>query len=279
MKAFFSLETTTLLLVMVVIAGVVIGIAWVVNDGTPASRIGLTAVASVAWTAVTALWKIPAFRVLLRTLHRRFGGPTYVIEAGGVVWPGIAAADDTQLLNMGLSVAKRMHKKAQPDATFDNRMLIQGDRSRSIRLDVQRETADDVWSDDFDESSEPQLSFLMRGYTGNMARTKKMLDREIGPFMNRLVDEAEAKRKGRNFWLRITMEQGQNPLLRFYLRDVPTAQVDSFQLNLTDRSGDEPVRVVVRGDGFSISTRTVDGLTNSAKTYLSSLALPDTDRD
>lgn len=270
---------------MVITSGVVIVIAWVVNDGTPASRIGLTAVASVAFTGLTALWKFPAFRVFLRELRHRIGGPAYEIEAGGVIYPGIATdesrLDDSELLDIGLSVANRMHKKARRVAKLPTRMVIRADRSRSITLDVQQETADDEYADGWDESRKSQMAFDMRGYTGNTARTKKMLDDEIGPFMNRLVDETKAHPTGRNFWLRITMEQGQNrnPLLMFYLRDVPTTEVNSFQLNLTDQFGGEPVRVVILGNGFNISTRTVDGLMNSAKRHLSNLALPHSDRD
>ena len=285
MKAYFSWETTTLLSCMVITTGVVIIIAWIVNDGTPASRIVLTAGVSVAFIGLTTLWKLPAFRVLLHKLRHRINSPTYEIVAGGVIYPGVTTDEnglnDSELLDIGFSVTKRMHEKAIQEAKLANRIVIRADRSRSIIFDVQRETTDDEYTDDWNESQKSQMNFNMRGYTGNTARTKKILDHEIGPFMNHLVDETKAHPTGRNFWLHITMEHSQyrNPLLMFYLRDVPTTQVELFQLHLIDQFDGEPVRVLIHGDGFNISTRTVDGLMDSTKRHLSNLALPHSNSD
>ena len=235
----------------------------------------LIAVVPVIPGAITAIWKIPAIRLFLHRLYYRINGPTYEIQAGGTIRSRLSDSEQ-KLLTLGLLTAKKVYATASVEAILSNRVMIKADRSRTIRLDLPLEFDD---SDDDEQANAPvdddhgrTVEFQLWGYDGKAARIEALLEKEIGPFINHLITEMQAKNDSRNLWLRIS-RQGKNPFLQFYLRDVPNAQVNNFQLDLTDVFAGDLVSVVIREDGFRIAAKTPLGLVNSAKSYLSTPAL------
>ena len=251
--------------------GTIILIGWIVNDGTPASRIILSAIASIAWTAIMAVFRIPAVRILLYELRYLVSGPTYEIEAGGAIKSG-SSLKEQELLDLGWVATKKIYTNAMPQAGPTNRMVIKANRSQTIRIDIPAEDGECLlgWGEDDDAGR--VVEFFLWGYGGKAKQVKAALDKEICPFITRLTAELQAGHEGQNFWVRITT-QGENPFLRFYLRDVPSAEVSSFQLHLTDKFAEGAVSVAIQENGLRIAANAPDALANSVRSYLSSPAL------
>ena len=157
------------------------------------------------------------------------------------------------------------------NAHFANRIVIKAGRSRTIVIDVQDDVLGEPDCDDGD--GEQQLvEFSLRGYDAGVTHTQEMLDEEIEPFIDALVDAVQDGIKSQNFSVAIGMNS-PNPFLNFYLKDVPTASVKDFRLDLNDMYAGDPVRVVVRQDGLHVAARKPSSLVKSTKAYLVTPAL------
>lgn len=269
MRNLLSPDVVLSLLSGLMLFGTIILIGHVVNDGTPASRIVLSAAASVAWTTVMMILRIPGVRAYLYQLYYRVSSPTYQIEAGGAVRSG-PSIEERALIDLGLVATKKIYGDAIPQLTATSRIIIKVKPPRTIRIDVPPE--DQQPEDDWAEDIGRLVEFQLWGFGGKANQVKATLDKEICPFIMRLTEELRAGHEGRNYWVRITT-QGKNPFLKFYLRDVPNADVGNFQLDLTDNFAGSQVYVAIQEHGLRIAADAPDALANSVRSYLSSPAL------
>ena len=256
--------------------GVVLLISWLFVDESIEHRILITSASLIVYV-VLLVSKAPVVRDALYQLRQRLRSPIYEVNAGGMIWT-TSQDDGPVLLKRGLTVAKNTFKAAKAESTFSNRMLILAGRSRSIRLDLNEETQDDSQENEDHAEGQRRVDFLIRGYRSKVAQIANEIDKEIAPFIENLTREIQEGSSSPNFWLNIHLP-GSNPFLKFYLRDIPNAEVGKFQIELIDCPGGNPVNVKILEQGFNISARTPLGLSQSARRYLFTPALSDGDRD
>ena len=225
----------------------------------------------------------PLLRFHYHKLRYRLRGPTYQVRAGGTFRTAIFESNST-LLMTGLQTAQKVYGAARAESTLTNRIVIGGANSRTIRLDVSQEFDDDdeYDPDDMLADEDAKVCRLVEvelwGYEANSTRVAKLVENEIVPFFDNLADSMQAEAKGRNFWLKITLPN-RNPFLQFYLRDVPDANVSEFQLEFTQDMAGDSARVAIQKEGFSISAFTPRPFARLVRTYLSTPALANSDRN
>ena len=227
--------------------------------------------------------KVPFLRFQFHKLRYRYFGPTYQVQAGGT-FRTVASERDTALLKIGLRTAQQVYGTARAESCLSNSIMIRAANSRTIRLDLHQEF-DDKDEDDPDIILADNYAEVCRsvevelwGYEANSNRITQLVENEIVPFFDKLPKSMKAKTTGHNFWLKIILPS-RNPFLQFYLKDVPDADVSKFQLEFTlDMAGDK-ARVAIQEEGFSISAFTPRPFTKLVRTYLSTPALANGDRN
>ena len=258
--------------------GVVALIAWPMAKDSIWRLFLIAAVPAIPET-IRAVWQIPTIRLYAHRFWARVSGPTYEVQAGGVI-RSTSLEDEKELLDLGLSTAKKVYASAKVETRLTNRLVIKAGQSRTIRVDLPQgfDQDDEHMGSDEEQCNDREIAFQMWGYDGKATRIEYLLAKEIAPFFDNVIAAMKAKNDSRNFWLTISME-GKNPFLKYYLRDVPNAEVDKFQLDLTDVLAGDSVKVAIREDSFRFAANNPWGLVNSARTYLSTPALAHRDSD
>ena len=245
------------------LVGIVAVAAWPMADTAP-MRYVLMMVTTFLLKAASSFLTTPFARTRIQRFLHRHWGANYEAEVGGIFLSKLPG-DEHTMLTLGLTIARGIYGDARIEAKLANRILIHAGRSRTIRLDLPQEL-DELDTDD-ERPESRKVEFRLWGYDGRASRMEKILDAEVAPLINQLVDKMQAQHEGRNFWLRVDTKD-ESPHLRFYLRDVPDAKVDRFQMNLRDTFGGDTTHITVREAGINISARTPLGLVGSAKVYL-----------
>ena len=257
-------------------------IAYPLTDKSPIRSL-LMVVMSLSAMIYGVVKTSPFLRFHFHKIRYRLFGPTYQVRAGGTFLTALSASDSA-LLKVGLLTAQKVYKTARAESFLSNRVVIGGANSRTIRLDVSQELddKDENRLDDVLMDEDTRVCRLVEvelwGYEANSTRVARLVETEIVPFFDNLGDAMRAETEGRNFWLRITLPS-RNPFLQFYLKDVPDAEVSTFQLEFTQDMAGDRARVAIRKEGFSISAFTPRPFARLVSTYLSTPALANSDRN
>ena len=222
----------------------------------------------------------PRARLLYHRVRFYAFGPTYKVSVAGVFRTS-APGEDKVLLEVGTSVAKKVYGTTRVLPPLTNRVAIRANDSTTIQITLPQEPEHEHEPDDpIDLAFETGrlVEVELWGYDTNARRITKVMEREIVPFLSGMVDALQAETLGRSFSLNITLPS-KNPFLRFYLKDVPDADVNKFQLEFSQKVAGDYARVVVRENGFSVSAFAPQPFTRIVRTYLSTPALAHSEGD
>ena len=229
---------------------------------------------SIYWLMGGSSWRLRAFRV-----YYRFFGPRCHIQVLGIIQLD-PSYDDAKLLKGILSVAKAWDPDAKETLHISNRSVIQAG-ARTLTVDSVNDDIDDDYGEGWNgedleeggsESSFRQAHIDLRGYEGTLTRMEALLRGEVVSLLDRLDRELSRQQTRPNFSLMAHIK-GANPFLLFYLRDVPSADVSEFRLQLTKREHGNPVSVTVTADSVIVAAQTPSALVESASRYLAAPAL------
>lgn len=276
MKVFWSPDLIVSAAIAGTLVSLVCALGWPLlkSDGW---RVFLLATIPIFHAGFSFLWIArPKFRQLAYRLYYLVFGPKCDVQILGTVSVN-SSWDDGTVLNTALRIAQRWRNDAKETLRGSNRIVIQASgRTITVSIVGDRDAGDES-AEMFEEEArdyhtERQIIIDLRGYEDKLTRTDAALHSEVHALLESFsTDMCRAGTKP-NFTLRAHI-QGTNPFLAFYLRDVPIARIDNFQLEINAREFGNDVTVMVRSDLITVAAHSPSALVESARRYLATPAI------
>lgn len=277
MKVFWSPD----LIVSAALAGILVSLVCALGwplleaDGW---RVFLLATIPIFHAGFSFLWIArPRFRLFAYRLYYMVFGHKCDVQILGTVSVH-SSWDDATVLNAALRVAQRWRSDAKETLRSSNRSVIQAS-GRTITVSVVGDQdEDDEGTETLEEDAldpnrtERQIIIDLRGYEDKLTRTDAALHSEVHALLESFATEMCRAETKPNFTLRAHI-RGTNPFLAFYLRDVPIAHIDNFQLEINAREFGNDVTVTVRSDLITVAAHSPRALVESARRYLATPAV------
>ena len=215
----------------------------------------------------------PLREFLYRQWYKVFG-PSYTIRARGLLWVA-PSRDSSELLETAVSVVRKWRDDAKVKASLGERAIVTAG-PRTLIIDVPQQFGADSSEDESEDEErvdqDKYVTLELRGYDEKLSRVLHHLDNEIAPLLERFSVAMMPQGNAPQFTLDIQIK-GENPMLRFYLRDVPAARVENFQLRVSEEESGIGVYVTFRDDELVVTSTSPGALLRSARRYLTIPAL------
>lgn len=226
--------------------------------------------------AVTSWWTSKQRLRLWGYKHYyRFFGPICTVRIIGRFQVDANLSDD-DLLQDVYALAKQCNSRARLVLSINSRSVIRVGAQILTTTIVTSYLQADQDSDEADAGEPAQVEKLISvdlgGYEGAIGSLDKALSKRALPLLLRLNSEIKKQGTLANLSLEAQID-GTNPFLTFYLRDVPSTNVEGFHLKMSKLNQGQMEALEVTARSISVAARTPDALVESARNYLGSPAL------